>query len=139
MYREPNKKLSAKKSLPRVFYLALGTEKTLGKQTSLPRAKQKALGTEKNTRQRFLYQVPTSWLSAKNFFAKCNFLTPGKENFKNHFFASNFFLSSTYTYTKLMLKFGTILPRFAIFKNFTSFYVFFVCLRYELQVHEIIE
>jgi hypothetical protein len=44
--REPNKKLSAK-PLPRVFYLALGTEKTLGKQASLPRAKQKALGTEK--------------------------------------------------------------------------------------------
>jgi hypothetical protein len=36
--------------LPRVFGLALGTEKTLGKQVSLPRAKQKALGTEK-TRQ----------------------------------------------------------------------------------------
>jgi hypothetical protein len=50
--------------------LALGTEKTLGKQTSLPRAKQKALGTEKNTRQRFLYQEPIGWLSAKNFFAK---------------------------------------------------------------------
>jgi hypothetical protein len=57
MCREPNKKLSAKKALPRVFYLALGTEKTLGKEASLPRAKQKALGIEKNTRQRFLYQV----------------------------------------------------------------------------------
>jgi hypothetical protein len=55
--------------------LALGKEKTLGKQASLPRAKQKAFGTEKNTRQRFLYQEPTGWLSAKNFFAKCNFLT----------------------------------------------------------------
>jgi hypothetical protein len=42
--------------LPRVFYLALGTEKTLGKQASLPRAKQKALGTEKTL--------------AKNFFTK---------------------------------------------------------------------
>jgi hypothetical protein len=89
--------------------------------TSLPRAKQKALGTEKNTRQRFLYQEPIGWLSAKNFFAKCNFLTLGKENLKNHFFASNFFLSSTYTYTKHMLKFGTISPLFAIFKKFTSF------------------
>jgi hypothetical protein len=88
---------------------------------SLPRAKQKALGTEKNTRQRFLYQEPTGWLSAKNFFAKCNFLTLGKENLKNHFFASNFFLSSTYIYTKLMLKFGIILTLFAIFNNFTSF------------------
>jgi hypothetical protein len=35
--------------LPRVFYLALDTEKTLGKQTSLPRAKQKALGIEKHS------------------------------------------------------------------------------------------
>jgi hypothetical protein len=69
--------------MPRVFYLALGTENTLRKQASLPRAKQKALSTEKNTRQRFLYQEPTGWLSAKNFFAKCNFLTLGKENFKN--------------------------------------------------------
>jgi hypothetical protein len=101
--------------------LALGTEKTLGKQTSLPRAKQKALDTEKNTRQRFLYQEPTGWLSAKNFFAKCNFLTLGKENLKNQFFDSNFFLSSTYTYTKLILKFGTILTLFAIFNNFISF------------------
>jgi hypothetical protein len=107
--------------LPRVFYLALGTEKTLGKQASLPRAKQKALGTEKNTRQKFLYREPTGWLSAKNFFAKCNFLTLGKENLKNHFFASIFFLSSTYTYTKLMLKFGIILTLFAIFNSFTSF------------------
>jgi hypothetical protein len=94
--------------LPRVFYLALGTEKTLGKVASLPRVIQKTLGTEKNTRQRFLYQVQF-------------FLTPGKENLKNHFFASNFFLSSTYTYTKLMLKFGIILTLFAIFNNFTSF------------------
>jgi hypothetical protein len=42
--------------LPRVFYLALSTEKTLAKQASLPRAKQKALGTEKTL--------------AKNFFTK---------------------------------------------------------------------
>jgi hypothetical protein len=68
--------------LPRIIYLALGRKKTLGKRASLPRAKQKALGTGKNTRQRFLYQEPPGWLSAKNFFAKCNFLTFGKENFK---------------------------------------------------------
>jgi hypothetical protein len=136
---EPNKKLSAKKSLPRVFYLALGKEKTLGKQASLPRARQKSLGTEKNTRQRFLYQEPTGWLSAKNFFAKCNFLTLGKENLKNHFFASNFFLSSTYTYTKLMLKFGTISTPFAIFKSLLLSRYFFICVRYALQVHEVIK
>jgi hypothetical protein len=47
--REPNKKLSAKKALPRVFYLAIGTEKTLDKEASLPRAKQKALSTEKHS------------------------------------------------------------------------------------------
>jgi hypothetical protein len=94
-------------ALPRVFYLAIGTEKTLDKEASLPRAKQKALSTEKT--------LP------KDFFTKCNFLTLGKENLKNHFFASNFFLSSTYTYTKLMLKFGIILTLFSIFNNFTSF------------------
>jgi hypothetical protein len=81
----------------------------------------KTLSTEKNTRQRFLYREPTGWLLAKKFFAGCNFPTLGKENFKNHFFASYFFLSPTYTYTKLMLKFGTISALFAIFKNFTSF------------------
>jgi hypothetical protein len=110
---ESQLKNSRQNDLPRVFYLALGTEKTLGKRASLPRAKQKALSTE-NTRQRFLYQEPTGWLSAKNFFAKCIFLTLDKENFKNHFFASNFFLSSTYTYTKFMLKFSTISALFAI-------------------------
>jgi hypothetical protein len=119
--------------------LALGTEKTLGKQASLPRARQKALGTEKNTRQRFLYQEPTCWLSANNFFAKCDFLTLGKENLKNHFFASNFFLSSTYTYTKLMLKFDTISTPFAIFKSLLLSRYFFICVRYELQVHEVIK
>jgi hypothetical protein len=35
------------------------------------------------------------------------------------------FLSSTYTYTRLMLKFGTILTLFAIFNNFTSSRYFF--------------
>jgi hypothetical protein len=42
-------------------------------------------------------------------------------NLKNHFFTSNFFLSSTYTYTSLILEFGTILPLFAIFNNFIPF------------------
>jgi hypothetical protein len=54
-----------KNSRQRLLYLALGTEKTLGKQTSLPRAKQKALGTGKNTRQRFFYQEPNKKLSSK--------------------------------------------------------------------------
>jgi hypothetical protein len=85
-------KNSRQRSLCReFFYLSLGTEKTLGKQTSLPRAKQKALGTHKNTRQRFLYQEPTGWLSAKNFFAKCNFLTLGKENLNKSLFCLQFF------------------------------------------------
>jgi hypothetical protein len=92
--------------------LGLGTEKTLSKQISLPRVKQKALGTEKTLAKDFF---------TKNFFAKCNFLTLGKESLKNHFFASNFFLSSTYTYTKFMLKFGTISALFAIFKIFAPF------------------
>jgi hypothetical protein len=71
--------------------LALGAEKTIGKRASLPRAKQKALGTEKNTRQRFLYQEPIGWLSAKNFFAKCNFMTLSKENLKKSLFCLQFF------------------------------------------------
>jgi hypothetical protein len=61
--------------LPRVFYLALGTEKTIGKQASLPRAKQKALGTERNTRHRFLYRQPNKKLSAKKI-KKIIFLPP---------------------------------------------------------------
>jgi hypothetical protein len=73
----------------------------------LPRAKQKALGTEKHSPK---ISLPTAKQK-----------TLGKENLKNHFFASNFFLSSTYTYAKLMLKFGTISALFATFKNFTSF------------------
>jgi hypothetical protein len=39
-----------------------------------------------------------------------------------------------------MFKIGAILSLFAIFNNFTSFYVFFfLYVRYELQVHKIIE
>jgi hypothetical protein len=99
----------------------LGKEKTLAKEASLPRANQKTLGKEKYTRQRFFCRVPTSWLSAKNFFAECNFFALGKVVLKNHFFTSKFFLSSTYIYTKLMLKVGTISALFAIFENFTFF------------------
>jgi hypothetical protein len=58
---------------------------------------------------------------AKISLPRANFLALGKEIWKNHFFTSNFFLSSTYTCTKLMLEFGTILTLFAIFNNFTSF------------------
>jgi hypothetical protein len=43
------------------------------------------------------------------------FLSLGKEIFKKHFFTSKFFLSSTHTYKKLMLKVGTISAMFAIF------------------------
>jgi hypothetical protein len=60
--------------------------------------------------------------SAKKFFTEWNFfLALSKEILKIHLFTSNFFLSSTYTYTKLNLKFDTILTLFAIFNNFTSF------------------
>jgi hypothetical protein len=125
--------------LPRAFYLTLGTEKTLGKQASLPRTKQKALGTEKNTRQRFLYQEPIGWLSAKNFFAKCNFLTLGKENLKNHFFASNFF----YHQHTLIQNLCSNLAQFQLYLLYLKILIlsryFFVYVRYELQVHDIIE
>jgi hypothetical protein len=92
--------------------LALGRKKTLGKRASLPRAKQKALGTGKNTRQRFLYQEPPGWLSAKNFFAKCNFLTFGKENFKKSLFCLQFFtilnIHLYETYAKIWHNFNSI-------------------------------
>jgi hypothetical protein len=116
MCREPNKKLSAKKALPRAFYLTLGTEKTLGKQASLPRAKQKALGTEKHSSK--ISFPRANWLApGKEFLCQVQFSDSRQRKFKNHFFASNFFLSSTYTYTKLMLKFGTISVLFAIFAS----------------------
>jgi hypothetical protein len=70
-------------SLPRVWFFA--------------ESQTKSSRHRKNTRQRFLYQEPTGWLSAKNFFAKCNFLTLRKENLKNHFFASNFFFYPQHT------------------------------------------
>jgi hypothetical protein len=54
-------------------------------------------------------------LSSANFFFALD-----KEIFKNHFFTSNFFQSSTYTYKKLMIKVGIISAMFAILKNFTS-------------------
>jgi hypothetical protein len=47
--------------------------------------------------------------------------SPQRKFKKSLFCLQFFFLSSTYTYTKLMLKFGTILTLFAIFNNFTSF------------------
>jgi hypothetical protein len=100
--------------------LALGTEETLGKQASLPRGNKK-LSAQKRT-------------LAKDFFTKSQLVDSrqrislpsailfalGKEIFKNHFFTSNFFLSSTYIYKKLMLKVDTISTMFDIFKNFTS-------------------
>jgi hypothetical protein len=97
--REQNKKL-------------LGIEKTLGEEASLPRA------NKKNSRQRKKHSARISLPRAKR-------LALGKEIFKNHFFISGLFLSSTYTYTRLMLKFGTILTLFAIFNNFTSSRYFF--------------
>jgi hypothetical protein len=87
----------------------------------VPRAKKKHLAN------RLLCREPNKKLSAqkkhspKISLPRAKQKTLGKENLKNHFFASNFFLSSTYTYAKLMLKFGTISALFAIFKNFTSF------------------
>jgi hypothetical protein len=47
--RELNKKLSAKKALPRAKLKTPGTEKTLVTEASLPRAKLKTLGKEINT------------------------------------------------------------------------------------------
>jgi enoyl-[acyl-carrier-protein] reductase (NADH) len=59
---------------------------------------------------------------AKISLPRANFFGSRQRNFKNHFSTSNFFfLSSTYTCTKLMLEFGTILTLFTIFNNFTSF------------------
>jgi hypothetical protein len=111
--------------LPTAKQKTPGKEKTLGEEASLPRANKKTLDKEKNTRHGFLCRELNGWLSAKKFL-------------KISFFISNLFLSSTYTYIKLMLKFGTILTLFAIFNNFTSSRYFFTYVRYELQVHEMI-
>jgi hypothetical protein len=82
---------------------------------------------KKHSAQTLLCREPNKKLSAKkktldkDFFAKSQFFAARQRHFKkNHFFTSNFFLFSTYTYTKLMLKFGTILTLFAICNNFTS-------------------
>jgi hypothetical protein len=114
-------KKSRQRKLCREFFIWLLAQKNTWQTSFFVESQTKSSRHRKNTRQRFFYQEPTGWLSAKYFFAKCNFLTLGKENFKKSLFASNFFLSSTYTYTKLMLKFGTISALFAIFKIFTSF------------------
>jgi hypothetical protein len=94
-------------SLPRVWFCA-GTE---------PDSRQTGFFAEsqtKSSRHRKKHSPKISLPRAKQ-------KTLGKENLKKHFFASNFFLSSTFAYTKLMLKFGTISSLFAIFKNFTPF------------------
>jgi hypothetical protein len=106
----------------------------------VPRAKQKTLGKEvfaeseiknsrhrKNTRHRGFFaenQIKNSQQRkklGKDFFAKSKFFGSRQRNFKKSLFYLQFFLSSTYTYIKLMLKFGTILTLFAIFNNFTYF------------------
>jgi hypothetical protein len=86
----------------------------------LCREPNKKLSAQKKHSQRFLYQEQTGWLSAKNFFAKCNFLTLGKENLKNHFFAPIFSILNIHLY-KTYAQIWQISTPFAIFKNFTSF------------------
>jgi hypothetical protein len=90
MCREPNKKLSAKKALPRAFYLTLGTEKTLGKQASLPRAKQKALGTEKHSSK--ISFPRANWLAlSKEFLCQVQFSDSRQRKFKKSLFCLQFF------------------------------------------------
>jgi hypothetical protein len=111
--REPSKKLSAKKALPRAPKKNLEKEETLDKAASLPRAKKtlrkkETLNNEERLGKEASLPRALLRLTAKNFF-------------NNHFLRSKLFVFSIYTYTKLMLKFGTILALYAIFKNFTSF------------------
>jgi hypothetical protein len=44
---------------------------------------------------------------------------------KLNIFEFKLFTCSTYTHTMYMFKIGTILSLFAIFNNFSSFYIFF--------------
>jgi hypothetical protein len=100
---------------------------SLPESEALPRVRFCAESKIKNTRHRRFFAESRTKNSrqrkkhlAKISLPRANFLALGKDILKNHFFTSNFFLFSTYTYTKLMLKFGTILTLFAIFNNFTS-------------------
>jgi hypothetical protein len=82
---------------------------------------------KKHLANRLLCREPNKKLSAQketlaiDFFTESQTKNSRQRKFKKSFFSSNFFLSSTYAYTKLMLKFGTISTLFAIFKNFTPF------------------
>jgi hypothetical protein len=80
-----------------------------------------------NGSQRILRREQADWLLAKKFFAESFFFALGEEILKNRFFTFKFFLSSTCTYTEDMFKFDAILGSF------------FEDVRYEMQVHEIIE
>jgi hypothetical protein len=85
----------------------LSKDETLGKQVCLSRATQKLSAKPKHSANRPL--------------CRKHYLGSWQENFKNHFLKSKHFVSSTYTCTKLMFRFGTILAMFSKFNNFTSF------------------
>jgi hypothetical protein len=57
-------------------------------------------------------------------FGECFVSAHGEFSKKFHIFESKLFPWSTYTHTIYMFKIGTILSLFAIFNNFTSFFVF---------------
>jgi hypothetical protein len=125
--RLPSLSLPESEALPRVRLCAESWIKN-SRQRRLCRERNKKLPEQKkHSAQRLLCREPNKKLSvkkkhlAKISLPRANLLALGKEILKNHFFTSIFFLSSTYTCTKLMLKFDTILTLFAIFNNFTFF------------------
>jgi hypothetical protein len=84
---------SNKKTLGKEYFAKSKFKNSRQRSFFLPRANKKLLAKKKHL--------------AKNFFTEC-FFSSRQRNLKKSFFTSNFFLSSTYTYTKLVLKFGTI-------------------------------
>jgi hypothetical protein len=99
--------------------LALGTEKHLANEL-LCREPNKKLSAQKKHSPKI--SLPrANWLALdKVFLCQVQFSDSRQRKLKKITFCLQFFLSSTYTYTKLMLKFGTISALFAIFKIFTS-------------------
>jgi hypothetical protein len=100
---------------------------TLWEAETLPRARSfdeshpKTLGKEgfaesqpKTSGQTNFFSERKKTLDKEETLGKCFFK-------RNHFLKSKLFISSTYTYIRLRLNFGTNLALFVIFNNFTSF------------------
>jgi hypothetical protein len=114
-------KNSRQRRLCREFFIWFSAQKKhLANRLLYREANKKLLAQKKTLAKDFFTQRQLADSRQRISFPSALFFALDKEIFKNPFFTSNFFLSSTYTYKKLMLKVGTISAMFAIFKNFTS-------------------